>query len=61
MEISHKSLFYDVLIPIQFVSVSWTLAAHLAFSSYKCCLQNSFEAPKIPERDEEEASEEGAL
>ena len=34
------------------VFVSWTLAAHLVFSSHVCCLQNLFEAPEITESDE---------
>ena len=46
MEIFYKSLFNDVLVPVQCISVSWTPAAHLVFSSYVCCLQNSFETPK---------------
>ena len=52
MEIFYKSPFYDVLVPIQCISVSWTLAAHLVFSSYLCRLQNPFEAPEITESDE---------
>ena len=47
----YKSLFY-VLIPIPCISVAWTIAAHLVFSSYVCCLQNTFEAPEKTESDE---------
>ena len=42
MEIFYISLFYDVLAPIQCISISWTPAAHLVFFSYVCCLQNPF-------------------
>ena len=49
MEIFYKFLFYDVLVSIQFISVSWTLAAHLVFSPYVCFLQNPFEALEITE------------
>ena len=52
MVIFYKSIFYDALVPIQCISVSWALAAHLVFSSYVCCLQKPFEAPKITESDE---------
>ena len=41
LEILHKSFIYDALVPISCISVSWTLAAHLVFSSYVCCLQNT--------------------
>ena len=61
MEIFCKSLLYDVLVPIQCISVYWTQAAHLVFSSYLYCLQNPFKAPKITESDEEETNEEGAF
>ena len=60
MEIFNIFLFYAI-VPIQSITVSWTLDAHLVFSSYICCLQNTFEAPEITESDEEEDSEEGAL
>ena len=33
MEILYKSLFYDVLVPIQCISVSWTLATHNLFKT----------------------------
>ena len=46
------NLFLCVLIPVQCISVSWTLAAHLVFSLYLCCPQNPFQAPKITESDE---------
>ena len=39
---SINHFFYDVLVPIQCISVSWTLAAHLVFLSYVCYLQNPF-------------------
>ena len=39
MKIFYKSLFYEVLVPILCISVSWTLATHLVFSSYVFCLQ----------------------
>ena len=52
MEMIYKSLFYDVLVPIQCISVSWTLAVHLVFSLYVCCLQNPFEASKMTDSDE---------
>ena len=49
MEIFYQFLFYDVLVPVQCISVSWTLASHLVFSLYACCLKNLFEVPKITE------------
>ena len=51
MEIFFKSFFY-VLVQIQRISVSWTLAAHLVFLYYVCCLQNLFETPEVTESDE---------
>lgn len=68
MGIFCKYLFY-VLVPVQYVPVFWTLAAHLVFSflhlvflSYVCSLQNPFEIPKpaskITEIDEKEANQE---
>ena len=61
MVIFYKSHSYYVLVPVQCISVTWTLAAHLVFSSYLCCLQNPFKAPELTEKDEQEASEEGAF
>ena len=55
------NLFLCVLIPVQCISVSWTLAAHLVFSLYLSCPQNPFQAPEITESDEYEANEEGAF
>ena len=52
MEMFYKPLFYDVLVPIQCIFVSWTLAAHLVFLSHLCCLQIPFGAPEITESDE---------
>ena len=52
MEFFYKSLFYDVLVPIQFFFDSWILTAHLVFLSYVCCLQNPFEAPEVTKSDE---------
>ena len=61
MEIFYKSVFCNILVLIQCIFVSWTLAAHLIFSSYLCCLQNPFETPEITESDESEANEERAF
>ena len=58
MEFFYKSLFNDVLVPIQCISVPWTLATHLVFSSYVCCLQNSFKNSEITGK---EANEKGLL
>ena len=33
MKIFYKSPFYDILVPTQWISASWTLAADLVFSS----------------------------
>ena len=44
--------FLCVLVPIQCISVSYTLAAHLVFLSYICFPQNPFKGPKITESDE---------
>ena len=52
MGIVYKCPFYNVLVPVQCISVSWNLAAHLVLSSNVCCLQNPFEAPEITESDE---------
>ena len=38
MEIFYKSLIYGVLVPVQDIFVSWTLATRLAFSLYLCYL-----------------------
>ena len=52
MKYFYKSLYYHVLVPVQYISVSWTLAAQLVFLSYVCCVQNPFEASEIAENDE---------
>ena len=52
MRIFYKSLFYDVLVPVQCIFVAWALAVHLVFSSYIYCLQNPFKAREITESDE---------
>lgn len=61
MEFFYKSLFNDVLVPIQCISVPWTLATHLVFSSFVCYLQNLFEVSEITESNKKEANEEGAF
>lgn len=48
MEIFYKSLIYFVLVAVHCISVSWTLAAHIA------ALPNPFEACEITESDETE-------
>ena len=52
MAIVYKCPFYNVLVPVQCISISWNLAAHLVLSSNVRCLQNPFEVPEITESDE---------
>ena len=55
LEIKYVVLFpyflIYVLVPIQCISVYWTVAAHLIFSSYRGYLQNPFKVPEITVRD----------
>ena len=61
MEIFYISLICIALVTVQRISMSWTIATHLVFSSYVCYLQNPFEASEITESNKKEANEEGAF